>query len=162
VTDRAGTDLQRIFPHEHRQNDTEIDAGQPRGPRRRAGWFIKATSVPRGFRSVPHYVRYMLEPLLDALLQTRLGAVGEFAQTPVLELRRWESEARDEPKGDRADSDRQRIFAQELLKAPASAGSRRQHLARSRADVRRSIPYPFDSSFEAVCTPSEVSHESPF
>ena len=53
------------------------------------------------------------------LLQTRLGAVGEFAQTPVLELRRRESEARDEPQDDRADADRQRIFPHETAKPPA-------------------------------------------
>ena len=108
----------------------------------------------RGLRSVPHHIRYILQPLLDALLQTRLGAVGEFAQTPVLELRRWKSEARDEPEDDRADADRQWIFVQEMAKLPAPAGSRRQHLARSRANVRYSIPHLFDSSFESVCPPS--------
>jgi hypothetical protein len=74
---------------------------------------------------MPHRVCYVLQPLLNALPQTRLGAVGEFAQTPVLELRRWKSETRDEPKDDRADADRQRIFAQEMAKPPAPAGSRR-------------------------------------
>src|ERR1035438_4455771 len=144
-----------------------VGLGNRYGPRHHAAGdaglgFVKATLAPRGLRSVPHHIRYILQPLLDALLQTRLGAVGEFAQTPVLELRRWKSETRDEPKDDRADADRQRIFAQEMAKPPAPAGSRRQHLARSRADVRHSIPHLFDSSFEAVCPPSQVSHESPF
>ncbi|MGD0472956.1 MAG: hypothetical protein ABSB70_07035 [Candidatus Velthaea sp.] len=55
---------------------------------------------------MPHRVCYVLQPLLNALPQTRLGAVGEFAQTPVLELRRWESEARDKSQDDRTDADR--------------------------------------------------------
>ena len=96
------------------------------------------------------------------LLQTRLGAVGEFAQTPVLELRQRESEARDEPQDDRADADRQRIFPHETAKPPAPAGSRRQHLARARADVRHLMPHLFDCSFEAVYPLSDVSHGSPF
>src|ERR1035438_10233300 len=158
-----------------------VGLGNRYGPRHHAAGdaglgFVKATLAPRGLRSVPHHIRYVLQPLLDALLQTRLGAVGEFAQTPVLELRRWKSETRDEPKDDRADADRQRIFAQEMAKPPAPAGSRRQHLARPppasapdrqlppppRPAVRHSIPHLFDSSFEAVCPPSQVSHESPF
>jgi hypothetical protein len=69
---------------------------------------------------------------------------------------------RGETQDDRADADRQRIFAHEMAKPPAPAGSRRQHLARSRADVCHSIPHLFDSSFEAVYPPSKVSHESLF
>jgi hypothetical protein len=110
---------------------------------------------------VPDHVLCMLQQLLGALLQARFGTVGEFAQTPVLELRRWESEARDEPQDDRADADRQRIFPHETAKPPAPAGFRRQHLVRARADVRHSIPHLFDCSFEALDPPSDVSHESP-
>jgi hypothetical protein len=111
---------------------------------------------------VPHHIRYILQPLLNALPQTRLGAVGEFAQAPVLELRRWKSEARNEPQDDRADADRQRMFAHEPAKPPAPARSRRQHFAGSRANIRHSIPHVFDSSFEAVYPLGEVSHEPPF
>ncbi len=46
---------------------------------------------------MPDHVLCVLQLLLGALLQARFGTVGEFPQTPVLELRRWQSEARDEP-----------------------------------------------------------------
>jgi hypothetical protein len=121
-------------------------------PRRRNGMTECAADAlaPRGLRSVPHRVCYILQPLLNALPQTRLGAVGEFAQAPVLELRRWKSKARDEPQDDRAEADLQWMFAHETAKPPAPARSRRQHFAGSRASIRHSIPHVFDSSFEPL------------